>query len=323
MLIPGIALLAGFLILFKSADYFVISAISTAKNFRISPMIIGLTIVALGTSAPEIFVSMTASLNGESDLAVGNAIGSNIANIGMVLGITAILTPLPFRQETLRQDLPILAAITICAGITLIDLELNLIDGIILLVCLIAFLARLAHEHMAHPELELIEEVTDVEEIPEWKLPVAAGVLVLSLVCLLLSSKLLVWSVVQIATSLGISEMIIGLTIIAVGTSLPELVVSVTSALKGHTDLAIGNIIGSNIFNILAVLSIPGIVSPTTLSPETLWRDFGLMFGLTALLMVFAYTFRQSARLTRIEGAVMLFAWCGYLVTLYFSAVEA
>jgi cation:H+ antiporter len=321
LLLYSVLLLVGFLVLFKSADQFVIGSVATAKNLNISPMIIGLTVVALGTSAPEIFVAVASSLRGEPELAVGNAIGSNIANMGMVMGITALLVPLPFNREVLRHDLPIMALVTVCAGIVLFDNELTVWDGLLLVGVLALFLLRIAFDSKLAANPEAVLEIAEVEDVPEMSLPRAILILVLSLLFLLMSSELLVYAVVYISKAMGVSELFIGLTVIAVGTSLPELVVSVTSALKGETDLAIGNIVGSNIFNILAVLSIPSFLAPTVLSEEILWRDYGLMAGMTIAVLVFAYGIRSVAKITRAEGALLLLAWSSYMVWLYNTAL--
>lgn len=321
MLLYSGALLLGFLVLFKSADYFVIGSVATANNLGISPMIIGLTIVALGTSAPEIFVAAASSLQGEAELAVGNAIGSNIANIGMVLGLTALLVPLPFRAEILRNDLPILIFVTLCAGAALIDYRLGIWDGLLLLTGLALFLFRIAMEYRKSPSLEVTLDIVEIQEIPKMTTLGAIMVLALSLGFLLGSSELLVWAVTEIAEHMGVDELVIGLTVVAVGTSLPELVVSVTSALKGQTDLAIGNIVGSNIFNILAVLSIPCVLAPKQFAPELLWRDYAMMLGMTLVLVVFAYGISVRARIGRLEGTFLLVAWFAYLAFLYRSAL--
>ncbi len=320
MLLYSVLLLVGFLILFKSADQFVIGAVATAKNLNISPMIVGLTIVALGTSAPEIFVAAASSLRGEPTLAVGNAVGSNIANLGMVMGVTALLVPLPFKQDVLKHDLPILGFVTLAAGYVLIDSKLTLVDGLILIFGLALFLLRIAMDNKLTDPAQILE-IADIEEIPELPLAKAALILVLSLLFLLLSAELLVYAVVAIAESMGVSELLIGLTVIAVGTSLPELVVSVTSALKGQTDLAIGNIIGSNIFNILAVLSIPGLLAPTELAGEVFWRDYALMFGMTGAVLFFAYGLGQNSRVSRLQGGLLVIVWLAYLGYLYQSAL--
>ena len=322
MILYSAALLVGFLILFKSADQFVIGAVATARNYAISPMFIGLTIVALGTSAPEIFVSATSSLQGHPQLAIGNAIGSNIANIGMVLGVTALIVPLKFRVDILRNDIPVLIFVTLCAGATLIDGYLGIWDGLLLLVGLGVFLFRLAMEHRRATSMELAAEIDELGEIPEMSNLKAMTTFVLSLVFLLLSSELLVWAVANIAYNLGISQLVIGLTVIAIGTSLPELVVSMTSALRDQTDMAIGNIVGSNIFNILAVLSIPCVLAPGAVSVETLYRDYGAMLLMTLLLITFAFLSVGERQVSRIQGAFLVSLWSGYLVWLYFSAMD-
>ncbi|HKI73589.1 MAG TPA: calcium/sodium antiporter [Pseudomonadales bacterium] len=320
MLLYSAALLAGFLVLFKSADYFVIGSVATANNFSISPMLIGLTVVALGTSAPEIFVAATSSLQGNAEIAVGNAIGSNIANIGMVLGITAVLVPLQIHPDILKNDIPILIFVTLSAGAALMDYKLELWDGLLLLVGLVIFLARFALEHRKTSSIELASEIADIDEFPEMSTAKSVGILTGSLLALLVSSELVVWSVSHIAVAMGVSELVIGLTVIAVGTSLPELVVSVASALKGQTDLAFGNIVGSNIFNILAVLSIPCVLAPRQFDPELMWRDYACMFMMTAVLVIFSYGFKR--RIGRIQGFILLGLWFSYLFVLYRASIH-
>ena len=321
MIYYSLALLVGFLVLFKSADQFVIGSVATARNYSISPMVIGLTIVALGTSAPEIFVSATSSLQGQPNIAVGNAIGSNIANIGMVLGVTALIVPLKFRVDILRNDLPIMVFVTLCAGATLIDHHLGIWDGLLLFGGLIVFMVRLAIEHSKSTSMELAAEIEELSAIPNMSNTRAIVTFLTALVFLLLSAELLVWAASNIAQWLGVSELLIGLTVIAVGTSLPELVVSMTSALKDQTDMAIGNIVGSNIFNILAVLSIPCVLSPTVVTSELLWRDYALMLGLTLLLVIFAHQSKEHANINRFKALILISIWLGYLVFLYQTAV--
>ncbi len=323
MLLYCVALLAGFLVLFKSADYFVMGAVATADNLKISPIIIGLTVVALGTSAPEIFVAAASSLQHQAELAIGNAIGSNIANVGMVLGITAIVTPLVCRDEVLKKDIPILAVVTLVAGFVLYDGELQIYDGLILLAGLATFVARIAMGNRNEISMQEIAEIAEIDEIPNVSTAKAVAMLLLSLVFLLLSAEVLVWAVVKIASSLGISELFIGLTVIAVGTSLPELVVCVTCALKNQNDLAIGNIIGSNVFNILAVLSIPCLLAPQDFSIDILYRDYFTMVGMTVLMIIMSFGLQGRKTITRLEGAALLIAWAAYLVLLYQSAVSS
>jgi cation:H+ antiporter len=323
MLYYSAALLIGFLILFRSADQFVMGSVATARNLNITPMTIGLTVVALGTSAPEIFVSATSSFHGEPDIAVGNAIGSNIANLGLVLGTTALIIPLRFRVDILRNDLPILIFITLCAGACMIDFYLGMWDGLLLISALLLFLFRIRVEHNRSSSMEVAAEILDLEEFPDMSGRKAMITLSFSLILLLFSSELLVWAAIGIAQYLEVSELIIGLTVIAVGTSIPELVVSLTSALKGQTDLAIGNIIGSNIFNILTVLSIPAIFAPSVLDPLTLWRDYGLMFGMTMLLVIFAFKLGGHSGISRIRGGLLFSLWLGYIIFIYQTALVA
>ena len=315
MLLYSVLLLVGFLVLFYSADQFVTGSAATAINLRISPMIIGLTVVALGTSAPEIFVAVAASLKGEPELAIGNAIGSNIANMGMVLGITAILVPLPFRPDVLRNDLPIMIIVTLCAGVALYDFQLTPWDGLFLLAGLVLFLIRIGLDE----KISDSEQFIDAEAFPCMSTFKAVIILCISLVFVLISAQLLVYSSVAMARHMGVSELIIGLTVIAVGTSLPELSVSVTSALRGQTDLAIGNILGSNIFNLLTVLPIPGLLSPSHLDRYILIRDLPAMFVFTIVLFITAYGFRGPGHVNRYEGSFLLLLYFGYLGLLYYT----
>lgn len=301
----------GFAALIWSADKFLTGAAATATNLGVSNVVIGLTVVALGTSAPEIVVALIAALEGTATLAIGNAIGSNIANIGLVLGITAIVVPLPFAQNVLKRELPWLLGATGLATLLLFDRELGFIDGILLLVGLSYILWRLLRsEKAADPGTGTL--ASELEELPDMRQSVALFWLITGLVVLLGAAQLLVYAATEIALALGISSMIIGLTIVAVGTSLPELAATVGSALKGQPDIAIGNIVGSNIINILAVLAVPGLVSTTTLDFAALWRDIGMMVALTLMLALFAYGLNSRAVITRFEGIVMLLAWIGY-----------
>ncbi|MEH6651485.1 MAG: calcium/sodium antiporter [Motiliproteus sp.] len=314
MLLPVIAILIGFVILVWSADRFVNGAAATAKNFGMSPMLIGLTIVSLGTSAPEMLVSAIASYTGAGGLAIGNALGSNIANIGLVLGATALIAPLPVKTGLMRKELPLLLAVSLVAGLTLFDGELNRIDGTILLIGLVITLILFARfQRYADPEEVEHEE----EELPDMSTSRAIVWLIIGLILLAGSSRLLVWGAVEVATAMGISDLVIGLTIVAIGTSLPELAASIMSALKGHHDIAIGNIVGSNIFNLLAVMSLPGLIHPITFSSEVVWRDYGMMMLFTLALMAFGYVFGRG-KINRPEGCLLLAGYSGYLGLLYY-----
>ena len=267
--------------------------------------------VSLGTSAPEIVVALIAALEGNAILAIGNAIGSNIANIGLVLGITAIVAHLPFSQNVLRRELPWLLGATVLAIVLIFDRELSFTDGVFLLAGLAYILWQLLRsEREADPTESAL--ASELEELPEMKQSSALFWLFAGLAALLASAQLLVYAATQIALDLGISSMIIGLTIVAIGTSLPELAATVGAAMKGQPDIAIGNIVGSNILNILAVLAVPALISTTGLDFSALWRDSGMMLALTLMLALFAYGMNSRAVITRFEGLVMLLAWIGY-----------
>ena len=304
-------MIVGFAVLIWSADRFLSGAAATATNLGVSNIVIGLTVVSLGTSAPEIVVALMAALEGNAILAIGNAIGSNIANIGLVLGITAIVAPLPFSQNVLRRELPWLLGATVLAIVLIFDRELSFTDGMFLLAGLAYILWQLLRsEREADPAESAL--ANELEELLEMKQSSALFWLFAGLAALLASAQLLVYAATQIALDLGISSMIIGLTIVAIGTSLPELAATVGAAIKGQPDIAIGNIVGSNILNILAVLAVPALISTTGLDFSALWRDSGMMLALTLMLALFAYGMNSRAVITRFEGLVMLLAWIGY-----------
>ena len=304
-------LVLGFVALIWSADKFLSGATATATNMGVSKMMIGLTVVSIGTSAPEIVVATMAALDGNSLLAVGNAIGSNIANIGLVLGITAIITPLPFSRNVRRKELPWLLGATFLATILMFDRHLGFVDGIILLLGLAYILWQLVASQK-DPEYSTEAISDELDELPDMTNKQSIIWLVIGLVVLLISAQVLVYAATNIASTLGVSDMIIGLTIVAVGTSLPELAATVGSAMKGQPDIAIGNVVGSNILNILAVLAVPGLIHATDMDYAALWRDSGMMLALTLMLALFAYGLNSRAVITRFEGAVMLMAWMGY-----------
>ena len=323
MLLELLAIAGGFVLLTWSADRFVVGASALAYNLNIPPLIIGLTIVSLGTSAPEILVSGVASLQGNSGLAIGNALGSNITNIALILGITALIMPLNIHSSIVRRELPVLLGVMLLALLLLLNGCLERLDGIILLSGIPLMLAWMAHigmkEKASHDPMS--EEFAD--EVPTDMTMAKAGFWTLvGALCLLASSKILVWGAVSIAQAIGVSDLVIGLTIVALGTSLPELAASVMSVLKNEHDIAIGNVIGSNIFNLLAVLGLPGLLSPGPVDAAVLTRDYPVMIGLTVALFIMAYGFRgRPGRLNRIEGALLITAFVGYQTLLYFTAV--
>jgi len=310
---PWLAVLGGFILLVWSAERFVFGASALARNLGVAPLIIGMTIMGIGTSAPEMLVSAMAAANGNPAIGVGNALGSNIANIGLVIGATALITPLVVSSRILRREYPVLIGVTILAGLLMMDQELGHLDGVILLLGTLLLLAWLVwvgkRPHTADP----LETEFDVE-IPTG-LSMASAVLwtLFGLVILVMSSRLLVWGAVEIAHDLGVSDLVIGLTIIAVGTSLPELAASVMSALKREHDMAIGNIIGSNMFNLLAVLALPGLIQPSTLDSAVMQRDYPIVVAFTLALFIMAYGFKGRGRVNRVEGGFLLACFAAYM----------
>ena len=319
MLLFSLAIIFGLIILIWSADRFVSGAVATALNLGMTPMMIGLTVVAFGTSAPELIVSATATLDNASHLAIGNAVGSNIANIALVLGATALISAIPLKKAILKVEFPVLMTATFLATLLLIDGSLDSIDGLgLALILVISLLALAKLQNSPGGEIEEIEESKSISSKKAYTL------LGVSIILLLASSKLLVWGAVGIATELGVSKLVIGLTIVAIGTSLPELAASIASALKGHHDLALGNIIGSNLFNLLAVLAIPALLHPSNdggigLSDTLLYRDYALMLGLTfglAAMVYFKHAIKKHS-LGLIAGSLLLAIYLGYLYVLY------
>jgi cation:H+ antiporter len=313
MLLAIAAIVAGLVLLVWSADRFVMGAAALAHNLGVSSLLIGLTIVGFGTSAPEIVVSAMASLQGNPGLAVGNAIGSNIANIALILGATAIIAPLTIKSSVLRQEYPLLLGISIAIYVLLFDGELNFTDGVLMLIALIFTLWWMVRIGQARAKTDVLAGEYN-KEIPATLSTLVASLwLVVGLLLLIASSRMLVWGAVEVATALGVSDLIIGLTIVAVGTSLPELATSITSALKGEHDIAVGNVIGSNIYNLLAVLSVPGLLAPTVIAHDVLTRDLPLMLALTLAILFMGLGFRgKDGRINRVEGIILLACFIGY-----------
>lgn len=317
MLLYAAATITGFALLIWGADRFVVGAAGAARNFGLPTLLIGLTVVAIATSAPEILVSVTAAFHRNTELAVGNAVGSNIANIALVLGATAAIRPMTVRSTILRREMPALLAVTLLTVMLFLDTYLGVIDGLLLicgLVLVLHWLVRLgAHADSEDP----ISEEMAAEMPVRISTPVAVAWLVVGLVVLLLGARLLVWGAHEIAVNLGVSDLIIGLSVVAVGTSLPELAVSIVSALKGEHDIALGNIIGSNMFNCLAVIGPAAIINPTGFSSEILGLHLPVMISLTLILFVMTYNFTGAGRISRFQGIALLgiFAWyIGYLI---------
>ena len=322
----------GFVGLVWSADLFLSGAASTATNFGIPKLVIGLTVVSLGTSAPEIVVAIIASQEGSNLLAVGNAIGSNIANIGLVLGLTAILIPVAIDSNARNKQLPWLLGLTVLALILLANgSALTFNDGIILLFGLVLVIYQIWNDLKREDEsyvkkivagdqslkTQLDSEIAELATLSKRK-----GLLftLLGLGLLLISAELLVYAAINVAVLLGISELIIGLTVVAIGTSLPELAATIGAAIKKQEDIAVGNIIGSNILNITAVLCIPALLGGASIEPSQLIRDGGTMLALTILLALFAYGFGKKSEVTRLEGSILLVGWIIYTAYLISNA---
>ena len=301
-----------------SSDKFVEGAAAIANHAGMSPLLIGMTIVSLGTSAPEIVVSIMASLSGSGELAVGNALGSNITNTGLVLGITLIIRSITIDASTTKRELPQMVVVTLLAGALMIDGVLSVTDGALLILGLVIFLTLLARRGEA-PEGGVDNDST-LTPLKAW------GVFTIGLALLVISSRLLVVGAVNIAMALGVSELIIGLTIVAIGTSLPELAAAVMSALKGHSDIAIGAIVGSNVFNLLVVLAGPGLFGPLTLNASVMTRDWPVTMLTTGTLMMLAWLAYQNANgdkkgngeLGRASGVLLVTMYTAYIGLLMF-----
>ncbi|MEZ8769548.1 calcium/sodium antiporter [Vibrio alginolyticus] len=309
-------LIVGLVLLVWSADKLVFGSAAIARNVGISPLVIGMTILAMGSSAPEMMVSATAAWDGKTDTAVGNVLGSNIANIALILGITALIKPLSISSAVIRRELPLMIAVTVLAGILLWNSHLGFYEGVLLFVLFGAFLfamLQISRKEQKSGDVFLDDQES---EIPEGvSNPKAIMWVVIGLILLPLAASMLVDNAVIIAKHFGMSDLVIGLTIIAIGTSLPELAASLAGVLKGEDDMAVGNIIGSNVFNILAVMGIPGIINPSVLSEYAMGRDFWVMLGVSLLLV--AVCLGKSRSINRIEGAILFVCFLGYQVYLF------
>lgn len=320
MTLAIVAVVFGLALLIWSADRFVDGAVAVARHLGVPPLLIAMVIVGFGTSAPEMAVSALASWQGNPGIAMGNAYGSNIANIALILGLTALISPIAVHPQVLRKELPLLTIVTGLAALQLWDGFLSRVEAWILLAVFAALMSwtilqglRLRKDALASGrENELARETMPLAKALFW--------LVLSLALLIAASQILVWGAVEIARGLGVSDLIIGLTIVAVGTSLPELVSSLAAVRKGEHDIALGNVLGSNLFNTLAVVGITGAIHPMAVPPEILSRDIPVMAALTLSLFVFGFRLRGQGRINRLEGALLLACYAGYSAFLVFSA---
>jgi cation:H+ antiporter len=312
MLQPSLAILIGLVLLIWSADRFVDGASAVAHHFAMPPLLVGMLIVGFGTSAPELVVSVFAALEGSPSLALGNAWGSNILNTSLILGVTAVILPIAVRSGVLRKELPILMAATALTAILVWDSVLGRTDSLLLLsvfAVLIVWSIGAARGQARDP---LALETASALRQSAMPLSRALTWLALGLLVLVVSSRLLVWGAVAIAQTLGVGDAVIGLTVVAIGTSLPELASCIAAARKGEDDIALGNLLGSSLFNTLAVVGLAGAIAPTDIEPALLTRDLPVMAGLTVLLFAMGWGFKGPGRIDRLEGGLLVFVYFAY-----------
>ncbi len=319
MVLDTVIIVLGFVGLIWGADKFVFGASALARNLGVSPLMIGLTIVAFGTSAPEIFSSAVSAYEDKPELAIGNAIGSNLFNIGVALGVAAVISPLKPPESLIRKELPALLLVTFATGVLLMDSHVGFVDAFVL-IAITGYLGyRLFRKRVKSGSAgELDEnEISNVNSLQ------AIAYLFLGLALLVLSAEALVQAASEIAATLGVSTAVIGLTIVALGTSLPELAASVTCVLRNHHDLAIGNIVGSNILNLLVVLPFPGLLSAGPIEPELFYRDYLTVLGLTLLLALFCYIgVKKNRMISRMNGAAFLFIYVAWFVVMFLQVQQ-
>lgn len=324
MLLPLLAMGIGLVVLVWSSDRFVTGAALAARLSGVSPLLIGIVIIGFGTSMPELIVSAIAALQGAPELALGNAYGSNIANIALILGLAAIIKPIRVHSQVLRKEIPLLGAVTLLSLAVIWNRQISRLDAWILLGIFAAAMTWTARQSIKRPDDELIKEVE--EELPPIEnasMKRAVLDIVIGLLLLMAGSRGLVWGAVKIAGALGVSDLLIGLTIVAVGTSLPELASTLAAVRKGEDDLAVGNIVGSNFFNTLAVVGLAGAIHPLRIDPAIYTRDFPVMGALTLLLFLFSFGRKGQGRINRVEGAVFLLSYIAYTVYLVLGSRAA
>jgi len=310
MLLACLKIAMGLLAIAWAADRFVLAATQIAQRLGVSSLLIGLTIVALGTSAPEIFVSIQAALQGNADLATGNILGSNIANIGLVLGLTALIRPLAVHTQVLKKQYPLLFATMILVWLLLRDQYLSVVDGMVLIVGLCALMTWLFYQSK-QPNAISVTHTTSPNLTLFWIVYYS----VVGAALLPIGANLIVSGATTLAQLFQISDLIIGLTIVAVGTSLPEIATVTVAAIKNEHDLVIGNVLGSNMLNLLAVLPIPGLLHPHSIQAQLVQRDLSTMFAITVVSLIICYGFKGQGRISRWEGGLLLSCYIGY--TLY------
>lgn len=323
MALPLLMIVIGLIILVWSADLFVEGAAAVARYLGMSPLLIGMVIIGFGTSAPELSVSALSALQGNPGIALGNAYGSNITNIALILGCVALINPITVHSQIIRKELPILFMVTLFVIFQLYDGHLSRFDALLQLAVFVMVMAWMIRQDLKKPdsfeqevEEELEEHAMSISQAWIW--------LIAGLALLVLSSRLLVWGAVSIAQDLGVSDLVIGLTIVAIGTSLPELASSVAAARKGEHDLALGNIIGSNLFNTLAVVGLAGSIHPLDIPSEIIHRDWPLMTLLTIALFALGYNRNGgNGQISRLEGSGLLAVYIAYSLYLINTVVSA
>jgi cation:H+ antiporter len=319
VLLSIIAVIVGILLLIRSANLFVDGASKIASYLGMSPLLIGMVVVGFGTSSPELIVSVQAALSGNSSLAIGNAYGSNIANIALILGITSLLFPIRVHSGILKKELPILSAVTIFSAWIVSDGVVSRWDSFFLLVLFALLMFWSIKQGSGQQTDELATEIEEKLAATPISLKRAAGICMVGLVVLIASARLLIWGAVNIAEALGMSNLVIGLTIVAIGTSLPELASAIAAVRQGEHDLALGNVLGSNLFNTLAVVGLAGIIAPIDVGREVFTRDMPVLGFLTLSLFVIGYRFfHNKGRINRFEGSFLVLCYIGYTYLLFF-----
>ncbi|AYF35232.1 calcium/sodium antiporter [Halomonas sp. XH26] len=320
MLLPFLAVVLGLVLLVWSAEKFIDGAAATSRWLGLSPLLIGMLVIGFGTSAPEMMVSVLAAMQGNPGLAVGNAYGSNIANIGLVLGFVALLAPLAVHSGVIRKEMPLLIGVMLLTGYMLYDGWISRGEAVLLLGALALFIGVSIVRSRGQQDDPLVGEVSEALDSKAMSRGKALMWTLVGLVLLIASSRILVWGAVEIAVAFGVSDLIIGLTVVAIGTSLPELASSISALRRKEHDMVLGNVVGSNLFNSLAVVGLAGLITPIEVGREVLIRDWSVMTFMTLMMVFFAFSWRgRPRRINRIEGGVLLsmfIAYTGYMVSI-------
>ncbi len=322
MLLAVLAVVIGLILLVWSADKFVDGAASTAYRLGMSPLLVGMVIVGFGTSAPEIVVSAFASAQGNPGLALGNAVGSNISNIALILGVTALICPIVVHSSIVKREIPILIGVSAVLWFLAANQMLELLDGIILLVLFAGIMGWSIYTATKKREDPLSDEFDESLDVPKKSLRYGIIWLIVGFIFLVISSRMLVWGAVSIAIALGVSDLIVGLTVVAIGTSLPELASSIAATRKGEHDIALGNVVGSNLFNTLGVVGLAAVIKPFEVESIALTRDFPVMGGLTLLLFLLCFGFKGQGKIKRWEGGLLTATYVGYTILVVITAIQ-